>query len=95
MPLAFISSALVVTAVSLTLVICVSAGDFGTIRGLEFNKNSIWMRFGVSFLLRSYEFSFVLLIFVIVIKTKPERSSVVEDAPSMQLGTFNRDSEPE
>jgi len=91
--LAFTSS--VVTAISLTLVMCVSAGDFGTIRGLEFNKNSIWIRFGVSFLLRSYETSFVLLIFVIVIKTRPEGSSLVEDAPSMQLGTFHRDSEPQ
>ena len=89
--LAFTSS--VVTAISLMLVMCVSAGDFGAIRGLEFNKNSIWIRFGVSFLLRSYEFSFVLLIFVIVIKTRPERSSLVDDAPSMQLGTFHRYSE--
>ena len=82
-----------VTAISLTLVMCVSAGNFGAIRGLEFNQNSIWIRFGVSFLLRSYEFSFVLLIFVIVIKTRPERSSLVDDAPSMQLGTFHRYSE--
>ena len=84
-----------VTAISLTLVMCVSAGNFGAIRGLEFNQNSIWIRFGVSFLLRSYEFSFVLLIFVIVIKTGPERSSLVEDAPSMQLGTFHQDNEPQ
>ena len=74
----------------------VPADDFGAIRGLEFNKNSIWIRFGVSFLFRGFEFSFVLLIFVIIIKTRPERSSLVEDrgyAASMLLGTFSRDSE--
>lgn len=84
--LAFISS--VVTAVSLTLLICVSVADFGAMRGLEIKKDSIWIRFTVSFLLRSYEFGLVLLIFVIVIKTKAERSRV-EEAPSVQMGTFS------
>ena len=88
--LAFSSS--IVTAVSLTLVICVSASDYGAIRGLEMKKDSIWVRFAVSFVLRTYEFGLVLLIFVIAIKTKPERSRV-DDAPSIQLGTFHRDRE--
>lgn len=82
-----------VTAVSLTLVICLSANDFGAIRGLDVKKDSIWVRFAVSFMLRRYEFGLVLLIFVIVIKTKAERSRV-DDVPSVQLGTFHRDSEP-
>lgn len=87
--LAFVSS--VVTAVSLTLVICVSAGDFGAIRGLQIRKETIWIRFAVTFLMRSYEFGLVLLIFVIVVKTKAERSRV-EDAPSLQMGTFHQSS---
>ena len=82
--LAFISS--VVTAVSLTLIICVSAGDFGAIRGLQL-KDSNRARFAVTFLMRSYEFGLVLLIFVTVVKMKTDRSRV-EDAPSLPMGTF-------
>ena len=83
--LAFISS--VVTAVSLTLIICVSAGDFGAIRGLQLKKDSNRARFAITFLMRSYEFGLVLLIFVTVVKTKTDRSRV-EDAPSLPMGTF-------
>ena len=83
--LAFISS--VVTAVSLTLTICVSAGDFGAIRGLQLKKDSNRARFAITFLMRSYEFGLVLLIFVTVVKTKTDRSRV-EDAPSLPMGTF-------
>lgn len=83
--LAFISS--VVTAVSLTLIICVSAGDFGAIRGLQLKKDSNRARFAVTFLMRSYEFGLVLLIFVTVVKTKTDRCRV-EDAPSLPMGTF-------
>ena len=83
--LAFISS--VVTAVSLTLIICVSAGDFGVIRGLQLKKDSNRARFAVTFLMRSYEFGLVLLIFVTVVKTKTDRCRV-EDAPSLPMGTF-------
>ena len=87
--LVFLSSA--ITAVLLTLTFCVSANDFGAIRGLELNEGSIWIRFAVTFLIKSCEFAIVLMVFITVAKKNLERNRV-NDVPSVQLGTFSESS---
>lgn len=90
--LVFLSSA--VTAFSLTLAFCVSVADFGAIRGLQVKEDSIWIRFAILFLLRSCEFTVVLMIFAIVVKRNLERNCVNE-APSLLMGTFSSRSSTE
>lgn len=86
--LVFLSPA--ITVVSLILSLCLAASEYGIFVEVEINKETMWIRYAIMFLLRSSELSIVVLIFGIVIRTK-SRGGSVEDAPTVQLGTFVED----
>ena len=86
--LVFLSPA--ITAVSLILSLCLAASEYGIFVGVQIKKETMWIRYTLMFLLRSCELSIVVLIFGIVIRTK-SRGGSVEDAPTVQLGTFTED----
>lgn len=82
-----------ITAASLILNVCLAASDFGIFAHLNVTERTIWSRYAIMFLLRSCEFAIVVLIFGIVIRTKSGKSSV-DDAPTVQLGTFAAENTP-
>ena len=77
-----------ITAAMLILTVCLAAAQYGIFKRLEMSaKISNWKRYVIMFLLKGCELVIVVLIFGVVIKTKSGKGSV-EDAPSLQLGTF-------
>ena len=78
-----------VTAAMLSLTVCLAAARYGIFKRLELSaKTSNWSRYGIMFLLKCCELAIAVLIFGVVIRTKSGKSSVADDAPSLQLGTF-------
>ena len=76
-----------ITAATLILNICLAASDFGILGHLKISAKTIWTRYAIMFLLKCCELTIVVLIFANVVRTKAGRGSV-DDAPSVQLGTF-------
>ena len=67
-----------------------AASDYGILMKLEISARSKWVRFVVLVLLRTCELIIMLIIFGMVIRIKPQRSSA-NDVPAQQLGTFAND----
>ena len=77
-----------ITAAMLSLTVCLAAARYGIFKRLEMSaKTSNWTRYVIIFLLKCCELAIVILIFGVVIRTKSGKGSV-DDAPSLQLGTF-------
>ena len=77
-----------ITAAMLSLTVCLAAARYGIFKRLEMSaKTSNWTRYVIMFLLKCCELAIVILIFGVVIRTKSGKGSV-DDAPSLQLGTF-------
>ncbi len=76
-----------INAATLILNICLAASDYGIFSHLQITAKTIWSRYAIMFLLECCKFAIVVLIFGIVIRTKSGKSSV-DDAPTVQLGTF-------
>ena len=77
-----------ITAAMLILTVCLAAAQYGILRRLNMSATTInWKRYVIMFLLKCCELVIVVLIFGVVIRTKSGKGSV-EDAPSLQLGTF-------
>ena len=79
-----------ITATASVLDVCLAASDYGMFSEIEITEKTIWSRYTIIFLLSSCRFAIVILIFVIVIRTKSGKSSV-DDAPMVQLGTFTEE----
>ena len=77
-----------ITAAMLILTVCLAAPQYGILKRLKMStKETNWKRYVIKFLLKCCELVIVVLIFGVVIRTKSGKGSV-EDAPSLQLGTF-------
>ena len=77
-----------ITAAMLILTVCLAAAQYGILKRLKMSaKETNWKRYVIKFLLKCCELVIVVLIFGVVIRTKSGKGSV-EDAPSLQLGTF-------
>lgn len=79
-----------ITAATLILSVCMAASHYGIIVELKITERRKWSKYTILFLLRSCEYTIMVIIFGIVIRTKSRRSSV-NDAPSIKLGTFEED----
>lgn len=75
-----------ITAVFLILDVCLAA-SFYEMSSVAVTEKEIWERYTIAFLLQSCEFTIVLLIFGVVVRTKSGKGSV-DNAPTVQLGTF-------
>ena len=84
-----------ITAVMLSLTVCLAAAQYGIFKRLEMSaKASNWSRYGIMFLLKCCQLVIVVLIFGVVIRTKSWKGSV-DNAPNVQLGTFVEESPTE
>lgn len=79
-----------ITAVMLILNVCLAASQYGIFRDIEITARTVWSRYAIMFLLKCCELAIVVLIFGVVIRTKSGKSSV-DDAPTVQLGTFKEE----
>lgn len=81
-----------ITAAMLILDVCLAASFYEIMSSTEVDEKSIWERYTITFLRQSCEFTIMLLIFGVVVRTKTGQGSV-DNAPTVQLGTFT-DEEP-
>ena len=81
-----------ITAVMLSLTICLAAAQYGIFKRLEMSAQAPnWSRYGIMFLLKCCQLVIVVLIFGVVIRTKSWTGSV-DNAPNVQLGTLVEES---
>ena len=80
-----------ITAAMLILNVCLAAAQYGIFRRLEMSPKTFnWSRYVIMFLLKCCKLVVVVLIFVVVIRTKSGNGSV-DNVPSVQLGTFEEE----
>ena len=80
-----------ITAVVLILNVCLAAAQYGIFTRLEMSvKTFNWSRYVIMFLLKGCQLAIVVLIFGVVIRTK-SRKGTVDNAPRVQLGTFEEE----
>ena len=83
-----------ITAAALILSLCLAASGYGIIVELEVTEQAKWSRYAILCLLKSCDLAIMVVIFGIVIRSK-SRGSTVDDAPTLQLGTFDKTNEEE
>ena len=79
-----------ITAAVLILNLCLAASEYSIFKGLEMTASTFWSRYATMFLLKCCELAIVVLIFEVVIRKKSGKGSV-DDAPNVQLGTFEEE----